>query len=100
MPRRRGQHTNGILHVEHAQLKLFEMIDTLRAASGLSCRVDCRQEQRHENANDRDHDQQFHECKSTLPSGVPLGMCFGFRLKIIPFRPMPIPIFGVVWKAL
>jgi hypothetical protein len=36
--------------------KLVEMIDTLCAPPGLTCRLDGRQQKRHEDSNDRDHD--------------------------------------------
>jgi len=47
--------------------KLFEIVATLRSASGFSGRLNCGQQQRDQNCNDRDHDQKFDQCKPSLP---------------------------------
>jgi hypothetical protein len=46
------------------QRKLFQVVDALRAPSGLACGLHGRQEQRDQNADDRDDYQQFDKRKT------------------------------------
>ena len=57
MPHGGRQPSLGTLEIQHAQLKIFEMVDALQAACGFSGRINRRQKQTHQDADDRDNDQ-------------------------------------------